>query len=365
MKKRLALSFLAMMCSHAWSAEQPQSPPPDTSWQSAAGPDSGQAQPAPQNANDLQQQAGLLAQPASQPAAPPQQAQAAPQAQPAAPQQQQATPQAAQTQGDDLPLPSPLYKAAQAQVSPLSPDEVRELRGQKEQINRAMSAPTMTVVPRISAQTVDLSPGASIPLVRTATHNASNLSFTDATGAPWEVIKPYNANTQDFDVYFIKGSPLVTIIPKRAYATGNVTVFLKGLNVPIMINVTSGETDSKSRVWTIDSRLDLRLPRRGPSAAPMAAPESKIGVYDDTLQAVLDGTPPREAHRLKTTGGVPETTVWQLGDDLYIRSRAQIMDEFDQTLSSADGMHLWKLPVTPYVTFAVMGRNQALNITLE
>jgi len=54
-----------------------------------------------------------------------------------------------------------------------------------------------------------------------------------------------------------------------------------------------------------------------------------------------------------------------MGDDLYIRSRADVMDEFDQTLSSADGMHLWKLPVTPYVTFSVMGRAVPLNITLE
>ncbi|PYB12547.1 DotH/IcmK family type IV secretion protein, partial [Serratia marcescens] len=83
------------------------------------------------------------------------------------------------------------------------------------------------------------------------------------------------------------------------------------------------------------------------------------------LQAFLDGTRTREAHRLKATGQVPDTTVWQLGDDLFIRTRAEIVGEFDQTLSSADGMHLFMLPVTPYVTFSVMGRSQALNITLE
>jgi len=57
--------------------------------------------------------------------------------------------------------------------------------------------------------------------------------------------------------------------------------------------------------------------------------------------------------------------VWQMGDDLYVRSRADIRDEFEATLSSADGTHLWKLPVTPYISFSVMGRTSALNVALE
>ncbi|WP_227633344.1 DotH/IcmK family type IV secretion protein, partial [Klebsiella pneumoniae] len=201
----------------------------------------------------------------------------------------------------------------------MTPDEVRQLRWQKENLNRALASPAMTVVPRISAQTVNLSPGSSLPLVRTAVNHPSNLSFTDATGAPWPVAgKPTNPMTKDFDVYYIPDSPMVTIVAKRPYASGSITVLLKGLSVPISVEVTSGDTDSQSRVWTVDNRLDLRIPQRGPSARPMAAPESKIGLYDNTLQAFLDGTPPREAHRLKATGQVPDTTVWQLGDDLFI-----------------------------------------------
>lgn len=104
--------------------------------------------------------------------------------------------------------------------------------------------------------------------------------------------KPTNPMTKDFDVYYIPDSPIVTIVAKRPYASGSITVLLKGLSVPISVEVTSGDTDSKSRVWTVDNRLDLRIPQRGPSARPMAAPESKIGLYDNTLQAFLDGTPP-------------------------------------------------------------------------
>lgn len=367
MKPYFALSLLAVMCCNVGAVETQQTVVPHSA-------DPILVTDGPQQDAALMNKAGLPPQPAEQPPAPavqpPETTQAAPPSAStaAAPQaSSQTDPAPATTPGsDELPPPSPLYSAAQKQVAPLTPDEVRQLRGQKENINRALASPAMTVVPRISAQTVNLSPGSSLPLVRTAVNHPSNLSFTDATGAPWPVAgKPTNPMTKDFDVYYIPDSPIVTIVAKRPYASGSITVLLKGLSVPISVEVTSGDTDSQSRVWTVDNRLDLRIPQRGPSARPMAAPESKIGLYDNTLQAFLDGTPPREAHRLKATGQVPGTTVWQLGDDLFIRTRAEIVDEFDQTLSSADGMHLFKLPVTPYVTFSVMGRSQALNITLE
>lgn len=358
MKKRFVISLLALMCSQAWAAETPPDAP-QTGWQQAV------------DLAGMQPQKPSTATPPAPPAQP---AATTPPSTPdtnatsAAPTPVTATNgQASPVSGDDaLPPPSPVYQAAQAQVAPLSPGEVRELRGQHDQVNRALKSPTMTIVPRISAQTVDLSPGSSLPLVRAAVNYTSNVSFTDATGAPWPLAAPaLSANANDFAVYSIPNGPIITLQAKHAYATGSITVYLKGLSVPIVLTVSSGDTDSKKNIWTVDSRLDLRIPRRGPQAPAMAAPESKIGLYDDALQAFLDGTPPQGAQRLKTTGGVPDTTVWQMGDDLYIRSRADVMDEFDQTLSSADGMHLWKLPVTPYVTFSVMGRAVPLNITLE
>lgn len=263
------------------------------------------------------------------------------------------------------PPPSPLFQQAQETVSPLTPQEIRQLRGQVEDINQAIAAPQVTVVPRISALTVNLSPGASLPLIRTAVNYPSSLSWMDSTGAPWKLGAAPISGNPDFKVFWIPNSPVMVVQANKPFSSGNVTVYLEGLAVPIVLNVTSGEPDTKSGTWTVDSRLDMRIPGRGPAALPGAAPETRIGLHDRTLQAFLDGIPPKEARRLKTTGAVPDTAVWQLGDDLYIRTRADIRDEFEATLSSADGTHLWKLPVTPYVSFSVMGRTAALNVALE
>lgn len=287
-------------------------------------------------------------------------------AQGAAPASAGAQPLPAPSGNDPLPPPeSDMFNRAQESVSPLTPDEVRQLRGRMNEIDQAMIAPQVAVVPKISALTVDLAPGASLPLVRTAVNYPSSISFIDSTGAPWKLGAAPVVGNSAFNAYWLPNSPVMVVHATRPYVSGNVTVYLEGLSVPLVLNVTSGEPDSTAKTWAVDSRLDLRVPRRGPQAIAGAAPQSRIGLHDSTLQAFLDGIPPKEARRLKTSGAVPDTTVWQLGDDLYIRSRADIRDEFEATLSSADGTHLWKLPVTPYVSFSVMGRTSALNVALE
>ncbi len=268
---------------------------------------------------------------------------------------------------DPLPPPqSALYNRAVESEIPLSPNEVRQLLGRKNELDQAVSAPQMAVVPKISALTVDLAPGASLPLIRTAVNYPSSITFIDSTGAPWKLgAAPITGNPNGFTSYWLPNSPVLVVYANKPYQSGNITVYLEGLAVPIILTVSSGESDTTAKTWAVDSRLDLRVPRRGPGAVAGAAPESRIGLHDSTLQAFLDGVPPKEARRLKTSGDVPETTVWQLGDDLYIRSRADIRDEFEATLSSADGTHLWKMPVTPYVSFSVLGRTSALNVALE
>ena len=245
----------------------------------------------------------------------------------------------------ELPAPgqaSPLVQDAARLDSELSADEIRSLRSLMADNERAIS----------------------LPLVRTAMNNLSVVTFTDINGSPWpQSDPPYNAAPKLFDVQY--NGNMVTITPLRPWASGNISVYLKGLSVPVILNVTSGETDTPSSSQEMDSRLDLRIPRQGPTSPVVSIPTDKIALHDATLQAFLDGIPPRDpsVKRLKFTGNVPDTTIWQHGDDLLVRSRAMLRDEFEQTLSSADGTHLWKLPVTPLLTFSVNG--QSVHVTPE
>ncbi|CNI32045.1 MULTISPECIES: DotH/IcmK family type IV secretion protein [Yersinia] len=265
-----------------------------------------------------------------------------------------------------LPAPSAALSYAQDQATPLTGEEIKQLSRSADNASRGRAYQPTVAVPRISSLTVNLSPGSSIPILRTAMNQSSSVTFSDSTGAPWKLgAPPYNSNSAGFQVEYIAGSAIMTVQAMRRYDTGNVTVYLEGLSVPVVVNLASGEPDDKSTSQIMDSRLDLRIPMRGPDAKAMAQPETKIGLYNTVLQSFLDGIPPKDAKRLKTNGNVAETTVWQLGDDLYIRSRSEIRDEFEETQSSIDGTYLWKLPLTPYVSFSVMGRTESLTIHLE
>lgn len=82
----------------------------------------------------------------------------------------------------ELPAPgqaSPLVQDAARLDSELSADEIRSLRSLMADNERAINAPITSVVPRISSLTVNLSPGASLPLVRTAMNNLSVVTFTE------------------------------------------------------------------------------------------------------------------------------------------------------------------------------------------
>ncbi|PHM37627.1 Dot/Icm type IV secretion system outer membrane subcomplex protein IcmK/DotH [Xenorhabdus mauleonii] len=266
----------------------------------------------------------------------------------------------------NAPLPSPALSYALDQVAPLTPEDVSELHQTFDQLQRSESRTPITAVPRISSLTVNLSPGASLPLLRALPNFPSTVSFTDETGAPWNIgAPPINGNEAGFEIKYIPNSPVMSVQAKRAYDTASVSVYLQGLPVPIVISLSSGEAGNSNKAQITDSRLDLRIPLRGPAAKQLPITREKISLEDPLIQAFLDGVPPKEAKRLKTSGDVPMTSVWQMGDDLYIRSRHMIRDSFVATSSSADGTRIWKLPVTPEAVFSVQGRNATLNINLE
>lgn len=262
--------------------------------------------------------------------------------------------------------PSAAEAWAIGQAAPLNRGEIENVSRAVDDASRGRAWQPADVVPRISTLTVNLSPGASLPVLRTATHQASTVMFTDNTGAPWPLAAPpYNANADGFTVNFIPDSSVMTVQARRQYDRGNVTVYLKGLAVPIIVDITSGEASNTAKSRVIDTRLDLRIPQRGPQAKKMPAPQSKIGLNDPTLQAFLDGVPPKDARRLKTEGAVPDTQVWQMGDDLFIRTRSELRDAFEQTLASGDGTWLYKLPLTPEVAFSHAGKTVWMTLSLE
>jgi intracellular multiplication protein IcmK len=259
------------------------------------------------------------------------------------------------------------YQRAEQVVSPFSNSEIVRLRQKLDGSRKAKAYRPVRTVPRISSASVDLSPGSALPIARTLPGEMTTLVFVDATGAPWPLAAaPRVSDARYFEVEWLQGTPAVVISALSAYEDGNVTVFLSGLATPIVIKLSTGEPDSKDRSRVVDYRLDLRVPGRGPNAtAPFLGP-GKIALYDDVMQAFLDGLPPKDAKRVQTHGGAAaRTQIWQYGDAMFVRTAYDIQTAFDQSMASGDGTRVYRLAPTPYVTLSDMGRSVTLQLDIN
>lgn len=277
----------------------------------------------------------------------------------------------AAAQNGTAPLP-PLvpptdYQRANSMVSPLKGSEIRQLRRRFEETRAAKADRPVRTMPRIRSVSVDLSPGATPPILRTLPGESSTVVFLDATGAPWplgavpRVSNPNRVATAEW----IEGSPSVLVTMLSPYEEANLTAFLVGLATPVVIKLVGGEPDAKSRTREVDYRLDLRVPGHSPWAQAAVPGIAKIGLYDDTLQAFLDGLPPNEAVRLKPRGDVPpRTEVWQYAGALFVRTDRDIQTAFDNTLAASDGTRVYRLAPTPYVTLSDAGRSLTFQLDL-
>lgn len=251
-------------------------------------------------------------------------------------------------------------------VSPFTPAEIRNLHKQYDASRAAKSDKTLRAVPRISSVSVDLSPGSAMPITRVLPGTPGAVIFIDSTGAPWPIAAAPRVSDPDlFYVEWLRGTPAVMISTFSQYETGTLTVFLQGLPTPVVIQIATGEPDSKESTRVVDVRLDVRVPGRGPNAKSAVAGPGKIELYNDTLQAFLDGLPPSGAQVVKANGEVPAgTKVWQLDNELFVRTTYDIKSPFDQTSSAANGTRVYRMPVTPFVTFSDMGRSVTVQLDI-
>lgn len=264
------------------------------------------------------------------------------------------------------PPTSPLEKASQF-VAPLKPSEIRGLRNQFEDTRRATAYQPIQAIPRISTLSVDLSPGSALPVLRVLPGEMSTIVFVDYTGAPWPLAAaPRVSNTTLFDVEWLEGTSSVVVSALSTFNDGNITVFLKGLTTPVVVKLATGEVDSPhNNVRVVDYRLDLRVPGRGPNAKPLVEGTPKLGLYNDTLQAFLDGVPPTEAKKVEVEGSPKMVQVWQIDNSLFVRTPFSIQTAFEQSLSAADGTSVYQIPLTPFVSLSENNRSVTYRLNIN
>lgn len=249
-------------------------------------------------------------------------------------------------------------------VSPMSPEAIKEALQARDGFSASANQPVINSVPKTSSQTISLSTGSAMPVVRVAPGRPTYIVFEDITGAPWPLALPVvnSAGDKNYYVRSFTDTPIVLVQPLVTYGNGDIGVILKDLPIPITLVLANVEPNAKDKTHVYDSRINLRIPRRGPLAPAYSITSiSKITLSSPELQSLLDGIAPTDAIRLKTDSS--KVTAWKRGNKLYLRTSLSSKTQFSKTLSSADGTHVYEMELSPFV--AMMDEGSTVTVKVE
>lgn len=238
---------------------------------------------------------------------------------------------------------------------PLTPDQIRTLHNLFSNTQRAVGEFSgIPPKPTSTSKIVNLSPGATPPIIRLSAGFVSSLVFLDATGSPWPVDSYDLGDPRSYNIQWDRKSNMLLVQAITEYKSGNLAVMLRGLNTPVMLTLLPGQR-------AVDYRVDLRIPGLGPNAAPPAMPEALPGAANPILLDVLNGIPPPGSRALTIIGR--DCSVWLLNGKIYLRTRLTVLSPgWISTLSSADGMHAYEMQQTPVILASENGKMVKLTI---
>lgn len=261
-------------------------------------------------------------------------------------------------------LPSPKIDLAEEAVKRLAPANAEQLRKILEELytrqGAALTPARPGIVGRAVQYNVDLSPGATPPVVRVSRGLGATVNFVDAAGNPWPITFANNFYAEAFTVTQM-APHVLSVASNSPHLSGSVGVMLKGLTAPVNFIVTPGQDET-------DYRADLHIPGLSPDAAPVPGGLSpRPDVAGGNLMDFLYGATPKGATRLKVTGaGVEQsnTRAWQAANgQLVLRTSAHVVSPGWYNMQPAlDGTTVYALPGSPVVRVSVNGEVQSFTV---
>lgn len=244
------------------------------------------------------------------------------------------------------------FDAALKQLLPLEAEQIRKTLEVFKVKREAAETPITVPEPRQVVETLSLDPSDSPAVIKMAPGHVTTFTVLDSTGAPWPIQDISWAGK--FDVITPEdGGHIVRITPQTAHGVGNMSIRLVDLITPVTVRMTTG-------IDEVHYRFDARIPRPGPLAKTPIIQYGGLKAVagrDDNMTGFLDGTPPRDALRLKVSGADGRTTAWKVNEQMYLRTPLTLLSPgWDSSVSSADGMNVYALSNAPVILLSDEGR---------
>jgi intracellular multiplication protein IcmK len=239
-------------------------------------------------------------------------------------------------------------------LNPMTPDQERTVRQENDKIDKARGEQLAPVQPVSRSQRVSLKSGEAPALIRTSPGWISTITFSDVTGQPWPVLTVTNGNPTAFNVQSsgpAGSTNVITISSLQPYVSSNIAIMLVGAKVPVMMTL------APNNGGPVDFRVDAQMDQRGPNASlDEIYSDTLPPTSDSTMLGFLDGVPPGDAVKLKTSNG--EVQAWRYNDMLYIRSDKSLLSPaYVSKQSNASRVNLYVLNEAPVLVMSNSDRN--------
>jgi intracellular multiplication protein IcmK len=238
-------------------------------------------------------------------------------------------------------------------MMPLSPAQIKTLRRLFDRSQYAAAAyPGTPPKPTSSSVFVNLSPGATPPIVRLRNGFVTSLVFLDSTGQPWPIQAYDIGDPNSFNIQWNQKGNTIIVQSNTTYKSGNLAVMLKGQDTPVMITLMPGQ-------HAVDYRVDMRVPGFGPNASPTVS--NLPDTANPQLLNFLNGVPPNSAKELTVNGGPCQA--WLSGDKVYLRTTLTVLSpSWLASMSSPDGTHVYEINRAPVVLASYRGKVVQLTV---
>jgi intracellular multiplication protein IcmK len=235
------------------------------------------------------------------------------------------------------------FENAVKNLVPLTPDQIKEFRRRQDEARRAQSLPLTPVRPITRTISLTLKPGEPTPIIRVAAQRVTTLTFVDVTGKPWPVLSVATGDPTTLEAKSAgpqNETNIITLSPIKYQGATNVAVTLTKYPVPIVMTVTTGESE-------VDYRVDVRVGARGPNAiADVIGAGGLAPTNDQTLIGFIDGTPPRGAEKVATSSR--DVEAWIFDKMMYVRTNLELLSPaYLQKSSGNAGVNVYQLVEAP------------------
>lgn len=247
------------------------------------------------------------------------------------------------------------FNQVKERLFPLTTDQVVDLHKSYNEAEMAnVTSPQSPPRPTATSQMVNLSPGATPPVIRLSQGFVSSVVFLDSSGAPWPIVAYDLGDPDSFNIQWDKAGNTLLIQAKKLYNYGNLAVRLEGLNTPVMLTLVPGQK-------AVDYRVDMRVQGYGPNAKDLPTGTGLPQAASNSLLKILEGEPPVNSARLLVKGGPAQA--WALGDKMYVRTRLSVLSPgWIGMMTSGDGTHAYEMMKAPVLLVSWHGKVMQLKL---